>query len=114
MSVVFAFLPVPVTVTPSATKNTFEPTVVKLVGYDPMAPVEMSASCVVPAVVPSVFQTSAPADAVVALKMKLEPSAVQPFGLDPAPPGLMSFTSDVPPGVPSVCQNSAPCEPSSA
>jgi hypothetical protein len=65
----------------------------------------------VPAVVPSVFQSSTPDVPSLATK-KMKPfAALKLAGLEPPEPGLMSLTITVPAGVPSLFQISTPWTP---
>jgi hypothetical protein len=71
----------------------------------------MSFTNTVPAVVPSVFHSSAPSAVVVAVKYSVSPTTRNSFGADDPKlplPVLMSFTSTVPAAVPSVRHSSRP------
>src|SRR5436309_259569 len=68
----------------------------------------MSETITVPAVVPSVFHSSAPETESAAVKKRVPASGVRAAGNDDPVPGRMSRTSAVPVAVPSVFHTSLP------
>jgi hypothetical protein len=71
----------------------------------------MSSTMTVPAAVPSVFHSSLPFVASLALKKTVLPTASKPYGLLSPPPGMMFLSITVPPTVPSDTQGSNPSVP---
>lgn len=93
---------------PLAVKYSVPFELARLRGVEPPDPGVISRTRTVPAVVPSLFQSSTPFTPSFAAKYNIPFTAVSPCGVEKTPKGLMSLTSTVPAVVPLLFQSSAP------
>ncbi len=103
---------------PGRRKKSLSPTPVMSEKKEPTEPGVRSLTKTVPAVVPSLFQSSRPCTKLFAVKNRTPLTLVRLAGVEEVIPtpvnGLMSLTRTVPAVVPSVFHSSKPCTPSSA